>query len=141
MARKLKFFLESLSITINNTWNRQLSITLLLSETGWLKWVKFDKFYCQDQEPSTVSNLFVNLTPLIAHLSSYDSHSRKRDNIWRSSRRKRVFWMFPYHVLHRLHEIWISIFIVSKNLRAAGLVQNQAELSPVFNCVLSVQSL
>lgn len=49
--------------------------------------------------------------------------------------------MFQYHVLHRLHEVRINIFIISKNLRAAGLVQNQAELSPIFNCVLSVQSL
>lgn len=45
------------------------------------------------------------------------------------------------HVLHRLHEVCISIFIIPKNLRAAELVQNQAELSPVFECVLSVQSL
>lgn len=49
--------------------------------------------------------------------------------------------MFQYHVIHRLHKVWINIFTISKNLRAAGLIQNQAELSPVFNCVLSVQSL
>lgn len=48
--------------------------------------------------------------------------------------------MFQYHVLHILYEVWISIFIISKNLREAGLVQNQAELSPVFDCVLRVQT-
>lgn len=41
----------------------------------------------------------------------------------------------------KLHEVCSSIFIIFKNLRAVELVQNQAELSPVFNCVLSVQSL
>lgn len=45
------------------------------------------------------------------------------------------------HMIYRLHEVCISIFIISKNLRTAELVQNQAELSAVFDCVLNVQSL
>jgi len=48
--------------------------------------------FLQDQEPSSVSKPFANLTPLIAHLPPDCSHSRNRDSIWRSSRRKRSYF-------------------------------------------------
>ena len=40
-----------------------------------------------------------------------------------------------------LHKVWFYSFIISKNIRTAGLVQNQGELLPVFNRVLSAQPL
>lgn len=95
----------------------------------------------QDQDPSSVSKPFANLTSLLAHLSSYDSQQKERQYLKVKQEKNILFWMFQYHVLHRRHRIWINIFIISKNLRAARLVQNQVELSPVFDCVLSFQSL
>lgn len=95
----------------------------------------------QDQEPSSVSKAFANLTPLIAHLSSYDSHSRNRDSNGRSSRRKRSYFECSNIMLCILHKVWFYSFITSKNIRTAGLVQNQvsSDLSLTMFSVLNLK--
>lgn len=114
-------------------------------QTGWLKRMEFDKFYCLLHSGPRA---FLSFKPVCKFDPTYSpsviiwlSKQKEKQYLKVKQKKEILFWMFLHvpHVLHRLHEI--SWSIISKNLRAAGLVQNQAELSPVFNCVFSVQSL
>lgn len=110
-----------------------------------LKRMNFDKFYCLLHSGPRA---FLSFKPVCKFDLTYSpsviiwlSQQKERHYLKVKQKKEILFWMFQYHVLHRLHEVWTNIFIISKNLGPAELVQNQAKLSPVFNCVLRVQSL